>query len=523
MFNKDFYPTPEKLIFKMLNSIDKSKVSSILEPSAGKGNIVDILLNFSSMKNVSVDCIEKDKELQNFLKGKGYRVIFDDFLNLQTRKKYDLIIMNPPFSNGEKHLLKAIELMQYGGQIVCLLNAETINNICSVYRQDLKIKLEELNANIEFIEDAFLQAERKTAVKVALITINIPNSIPESDIFKNLKKSKEVENNTKEYQYKNITNSDFIKGIVERFNFEVDLGVKLINEYKKISPFLKRSFNDSSYPIFELRINDEKYDLVNNFLNSTRFKYWETLFQSKKFRTLFTTELRKVYETKLNELKNYDFNEFNILQIQKDMKEQIMISVENTILNLFNKLSYKHYYNEEFSKNIHYYNGWKSNSAYKINKKVIIPLNTVNWFYKNFEYSHETFEVLSDIEKVFNYINNKEIESIDLDETLKNTLGKEKNKNIECKYFFVTFYKKGTCHITFKDEDLLLKFNIFGSQKKGWLPPSYGKKKYSEMNNAEKEVIKEFQGEKEYNKIYNNPGLFSTNISNLIMIENGVE
>lgn len=523
MFNKDFYPTPDNIIFKMLNKVDKTKVFSILEPSAGKGNIIDNILNFHSMKNVSIDCIEKDVELQSFLKGKGYRVVFDDFLNFQTRKKYDLVIMNPPFSNGEKHLLKAIELMQFGGQIVCLLNAETINNICSIYRQDLKIKLEELNANIEFIENAFIKAERKTAVKVALITIDIPNSIPESDIFKNLKEAKEIETNTKEYQYKNLTNADFIKGIVERFNFEVDLGVKLINEYKKLSPFLKRNFDKSSYSIFELKVNNEKDNLINNFLNSTRLKYWETLFQSDKFRVLFTSELRKVYESKLNELKNYDFNEFNILQIQKDMKEQIIISVENTILNLFEKLSYKHYYNEEFSKNIHYYNGWKTNSAYKINKKVIIPLNALDWFYKKFEYSYKTLEVLSDIEKVFNYINNKEIESIDLEKALKNTLGKGESRNIECKYFFVTFYKKGTCHITFKDEDLLLKFNIFGSQKKGWLPPGYGKKKYSEMNNIEKEIINEFQGEKEYNKIYNNPGLFSTNISNLIMIENGVE
>ena len=95
-----------------------------------------------------------------------------------------------------------------------------------------------------------------------------------------------------------------------------------------------------------------------------------------------------------------------------------------------------------------------------------------------------------------NYINNKDVESIDLDETLKNTLEKGQNKNIECKYFFLTFYKKGTCHITFKDDDLLLKFNIFGSQRKGWLPPGYGKKKYSEMDKEEKEIINEFQGEK---------------------------
>lgn len=520
MFNKDFYPTPENLVFQMLQKVDKKRGMSILEPSAGKGNIVDKMLQFLSLKNSSIDCIEKDSELQNFLKGKGYRLVFDDFLQYQTRKKYDLIVMNPPFSNGEKHLLKAIELMEYGGQIVCLLNAETLRNICNVYRQDLKNKLEELNAEIEFIENAFLEAERKTVVEVALITINIPSSLPESDIFKNLQAAKEESKlKTEEYQYKDLTHSDFIKGIVERFNFEVDLGVKLINEYEKLSSFLKRGFADTTYRIFELTVNNERTDLINNFIRTIRYKYWETLFQSDKFRNLFTTELRKIYEAKLNDLKNYDFNEFNILQIQKDMESHIINSVENTILALFDKLSYQHYYNEEFSKNIHYYNGWKTNKAYKINKKVIIPLNATDWYDKSFRYTRATFETLSDIEKVLNYINNKDIESIDLDETLKNTLEKGQNKNIECKYFFLTFYKKGTCHITFKDDDLLLKFNIFGSQRKGWLPPGYGKKKYSEMDKEEKEIINEFQGEKEYNQVFNNQELFITNTSKLLMLE----
>ena len=39
--------------------------------------------------------------------------------------------MNPPFSNGDKHLLKALKMQEKGGAIICLLNAETIRKICS--------------------------------------------------------------------------------------------------------------------------------------------------------------------------------------------------------------------------------------------------------------------------------------------------------------------------------------------------------------------------------------------------------
>ena len=41
--NKDFYPTPQNLIDKMLCGLDFSMIKSILEPSAGKGNIVEAL------------------------------------------------------------------------------------------------------------------------------------------------------------------------------------------------------------------------------------------------------------------------------------------------------------------------------------------------------------------------------------------------------------------------------------------------------------------------------------------------
>lgn len=175
---------------------------------------------------------------------------------------------------------------------------------------------------------------------------------------------------------------------------------------------------------------------------------------------------------------------------------------------------------QNFKKNIHYYNGWKTNKAYKINKKVILPLSATHWYSKELEYTWSVANRLSDIEKVLNYLNNKDVESIDLDKTLRTKLDLGITKNIDCKYFTLTFYKKGTCHLTFKDDDLLLKFNIFGSQKKGWLPPMYGKKAYKEMNKKGQETIKEFQEEKEYNKVFDNPNLYLNSIGpNLLMIE----
>lgn len=414
-------------------------------------------------------------------------------------------------------MLKAIELIEnYGGQIACILNAETIKNPCTIYRQDLKIKLENYRSDIEYIQNAFIGAERRTTVEVALIYINIPSKVKESDILKNLRKAQRYEE--KNIEYSQVTKTDFIQSIIEKYNFEVNAGVKLIEEYLNISPIIKSSFGEYSRDILNLKVNDSEHNLINNYIETIRYKYWETLFSADKFRKLFTTELLKQFQAKLTELKDYDFNEFNILQLQKEMSSKLIKSVEQTILDLFEDLSYKHSYNEEFSKNIHYYNGWKSNDACKINKKVIIPLRAMDWWDKKFAYSHSTYEKLADIEKVLNYLNNKEIESIDLEKVLQEKLREQQNKNIDCKYFTLTFYKKGTCHLVFKDDDLLLKFNIFGSQKKGWLPRGYGKKSYKDMTNEEKKVIDEFQGKKEYKKVLNNQNLYITNLNNNLLL-----
>ena len=76
---------------------------------------------------LDIDCIEPDPLLQSILRYKGYPVISDDFLSFHTHKKYDLIMMNPPFASGASHLMRAIELQKSSGNIICILNANTVN------------------------------------------------------------------------------------------------------------------------------------------------------------------------------------------------------------------------------------------------------------------------------------------------------------------------------------------------------------------------------------------------------------
>lgn len=539
--NKDFYPTPEHIIDKMLFGLDVLFLDSVLEPSAGSGNIVDALKkkekSYRERKPIDIDCIEQDDNLQKILKGKGYRLVYNDFLSYETMKEYDLIIMNPPFSDGCKHLLKALELQERnGGSVVCLLNAETIKNAYTNDRKYLIQKLTEYDAKIEFIQNAFIDAERKTGVEIALIKVKLPEVRRTSFILEGLKKSKkEAEPEQSDCYF--LSDADFFKSIVNQYQMEVESGIKLIKEYYALKPFILSSFGkdkDTGETIqtggcilsLDISTNRSRYNnilSVNEYIREVRRKYWSALFENQKFVGQLTGNLQREFYNKVDELRNYDFSLFNIYQLKIEMQKSVIKGIEETILALFDELSHKHHWYDETSNNIHYYNGWKTNKAWIINKKVIIPLSgfrDLDYSWGGFRPSHsDVIRKLQDIEKCFNYLDGGLTDAVDLEESLKFAEEYEETKNIQLKYFTVSFFKKGTCHIVFNNDELLKKFNIFGSMRKGWLPPSYGKKKYKDMMQEEKSVVNEFEGEAEYNKTLSNLNYYIFDSNNIQLIE----
>jgi len=535
--NKDFYPTPVELIEKMLDGIELYRVHSILEPSAGKGDIVKFLetkngstdQHYRSIK-FDIDCIEKDPNLRSILKGKEFRVVHDDFLTYDTMKEYDLIIMNPPFSNGSKHLLKAIEMQRKnGGAIVCLLNAETLRNQCSNERIMLSRMLEEYHADVQYIQDAFADSERRTGVEVALIKVQLPAVKRTSLILENLEKAEKV----REYKpssKEELAENDLFKAIVEQYKREVQAGIKLIKEFKAVEPLIMQEFTrdektgevkQDGSSVLQLKIGG--HDATENeYIRRIRGKYWKALFNNPKFMGQLTNNLLRDYHNKIGELKDYEFSLHNIYELKIDINRKIFEGIEDTIIELFDELSRKYAYYDECQNNIHYYNGWKTNKAWIINKKVIIILNGWGGFYfSSGRFQPTRYDVISklrDIEKCLNYLDGGLTEAVDLEKTLRKAEEDEQSRAIRLKYFNVTFYKKGTCHITFTNDELLKKFNIFGSQHKGWLPPSYGKKTYHDMSEEERQVVDTFEGEKEYEKVVKNKKYYFTSTNNMLML-----
>ena len=231
--NKNFYPTPDDVIDGMIDKLKGfSEIQYILEPSAGKGNIIArymeryknrYLKHSSRMSDVTehifIDCIEQDQILQAILKDKQYNLIWDDFLTYEATRYYDLIIMNPPFDNGAGHLLKAIEIQErIGGKILCLLNAETLKNPYSNKRKELISILEKYNAEIEYKSDSFSNSERSTSVEIASIYINVPMKDNKTLFQKEVEEMDEINFNINELNSPTL-NLSRVEQLVIEYNY----------------------------------------------------------------------------------------------------------------------------------------------------------------------------------------------------------------------------------------------------------------------------------------------------------------
>lgn len=564
--NNEFFPTPISLLEKIeVDFADMWKMLpseiTILEPSAGKGDIAEWFKERASenfywrqdkkhlyFSRADIDCIEIEPDLRATLKGKSLRVVHDDFLTYDTAKRYDLIFMNPPFSNGDKHLLKAIALQErYGGMVVCILNAETIRNPFSNTRKALANQLAKYGAKIEFYENVFSveDAERKTGTDIAVVGIQIP--IPEqfsqSFIFDRLDKAKteRAAEWVEEDECRDIIPEglDFLDSYIKQFNDEIKAGVALIKEFHAYLSARKERFGniDSEYEheTLTLKVVGKNIgrDSLNSFVEAVRLRYWKMLFENPKFTGKLTSKMQNELYSSVHDMKHYDFTLHNILELMTQIRNNTLKGIEDSLESLFDTFSSKYSYIDESSNNIHYYNGWKTNKAHKINKKVIIPMYDV-WHSWRFDgvtrwelKSYRALETLRDLAKALDYIATPAYSAIDthydLEHEIERCFRLGISANIETKYFILTFYKKGTCHIVFRDDNILERFNLYIGRQRNWLPPCYGRKDYNDLDDEERAVADSYSGGAEgYNKIYEHQALYLVESSQLLMLAESV-
>jgi len=166
-----FFPTPKKIAEEICEMADINNKCDCLEPSAGTGNIAEVMKTYSPK---SLTVIELDITNTRYLGEKGKYslcIMGQDFLTWGTKNKFDRIVMNPPFSKKQdiKHILRAWELLKPNGILVSILSPSPF--FCNdKLSQDFRGFLDRNNATVkDFSEGEF--KESGTAIRTKCIKV----------------------------------------------------------------------------------------------------------------------------------------------------------------------------------------------------------------------------------------------------------------------------------------------------------------------------------------------------------------
>lgn len=167
-----YFPTPDALADRLVEQADIKPGMKVLEPSAGKGSLVDAVRRKYSKDDVEVTPIELDSRLNKILKAKGYNPMQEDFMSLKEKDKYDRIVMNPPFENGQDmdHVRHAYDMLKPGGKIVAIMGEG------GFFRGDKKSQEFRSWLNDKGVSDplpagSFKTSDNPTGVNTRLVTI----------------------------------------------------------------------------------------------------------------------------------------------------------------------------------------------------------------------------------------------------------------------------------------------------------------------------------------------------------------
>lgn len=382
MFNKDFYPTPEPVILQMLEGYDVAgKV--VLEPSAGKGDIIDVLQS----QGAEVIACENNLDLQKIVKSKC-KLIAGDFLKVEASEvsHISFIVMNPPFSADEKHILHAWEIAPAGCVILALCNLETVQHTGYLGDRDTRTNAQKelqaligANGKFEDLGECFSTAERKTSVDVAFVTLTKPaNGYAQEFSGFFMEEEPEAQGN-------GIMEYNAVRDLVNRYVAAIKLYDLQLEQAIQMNDLISTFYTSKNQYQNKDRDQAPGFTTTQEDKPKNRADFKKEL-QKDGWRFIFTKLNMEKYSTK--GLKA-DINEFVEKQTQipftmKNIYAMLQLVVGTTsqrmdkaLLEVFDQLT-KHY-----NENRYCVEGWKTNNHYLVNRKFIFPHGVGKWWRKS--------------------------------------------------------------------------------------------------------------------------------------------
>ena len=465
LFNRDFYPTPHEVIEQMLSLSDiRGKI--ILEPSAGSGNIVDFLQKNGAKKVIAC---EINTKLQAIIAGKC-ELIASDFLTVTPDmiSHIDMIVMNPPFSAEEAHILHAWEIAPEGCEIISVCNSSLLSR--NYYERREKIReLIDNNGNSQCLGEVFKTAERQTSVDVSVIRLYKPRTGEhEFDDFFDM--TEDDEPNTQ-----GIVRYSYVQDIVSKYKDAVELFDTVMEGNNRMNELC------NSMGVQPIVFGARKVQDVNSYSSGaiTRDMFKKTL-QKSLWKHVFEQFNMSKYVTQkvINELNraielasDMPFTMKNIYRMAQMLVATHGNRMQQTLVETFEYICSLSAENSTAGEK------WKTNSDYMINRRFIAPyLTSYDKYmtrtncYVSLGYYHE-YTKIDDIVKALCHITGTNYDNISNISTFVRETRMNWGQWYEWGFFRIRGYKKGTMHFEFVDENVWYKFNQAVASVKGWQLP----------------------------------------------------
>ena len=464
--NADFYPTPEEVINTMM--LGETIIGkTILEPSAGSGNIVRWLKANGAGEVIAC---EKDNNLQRLLSGEC-DIIADDFLSVTAEQvsHIDYIVMNPPFSEGAKHILHAYEIAPVGCTIVALCNSSNLEKRWNESYATLQETVE-LYGSSEWLGEVFDTAERKTDVDVSLVK---------------LYKEGEAGNEFANYMFSNeddALNANETEGLIQ-YNVVRDMvnryisAVKLFDETlaasKKINEVARFDDETGGFLPIEFVVVDHNRKVVQisrqQYKKQLQRYYWRIIFRKLKMDKYATNGLREQINRFIEKQVEVPFTMHNIYQVLNMVVQTTGQRMDKALLEAFDLICSFSAENSTAGEK------WKTNANYMINRKFIVPYMTdYDTFWKRDRVSLRyggNKESIVDVVKALCYITGTNFDNIPSFDHYLYDHNTPYGVWVEWAFFRVKGFKKGTMHFEFLDENVWMLFNQQVAKQRGWVLP----------------------------------------------------
>lgn len=438
MFHKEFYPTPAHVIDMM--GIDcKGKV--VLEPHAGKGDIVDFCKRFGAKE---VLAFEINKDLQHIVKSKA-KLIGEDFFDCKPEQisHVNAIYMNPPFSNADKHIIHAWKIAPEGCEIIALCNYETINKS---HRYDQLSGLIRDYGNTENLGDCFSTAERTTGIEIGLLKLFKPVTSANFEF-----EGFYMDEDDQEEDGEGIMQYNEVRALVNRY-------VGTMKNFDK----LKEQIDVMSYSVKGIGMSSITLSIGYNNTITTKEDFskllqkesWKHIFAKMNMSKYVTSGVMKDINTFVETQTKVPFtmkNIYKMFEIIVGTREETFKRALEEAVDNFTKHTHENRFGVE---------GWKTNSGYMLNKKFIIE-SVLSSYGRGLEIGYDTHSgrKMDDLVKVMcsltgnDYNNYSTFHRINYSQTHEKLYEIQPNTWYEWAFFEFKVFKKGSMHLKFKNID----------------------------------------------------------------------